>query len=121
MDGSLAGPQIVLHVGFHLLLEQEAQQVLGIVSHAQHVFGGDVPPAEPPAFAPRCDLEGDLGRGYFRTRAASGSRGAAQRYVRSVGDNEHADNGDDLANDVADPLILEGAWTWAVGGSGTQR
>ncbi|MFA1703542.1 hypothetical protein ACDT10_11540 [Mycobacterium intracellulare] len=46
-------------------LEQEAQQVLGVVSHARHVFGGDVPPTEPPVFAPRRDLEDDLGLGHF--------------------------------------------------------
>lgn len=102
-------------------LEQEAQQVLGVVSHAQHVFGGDVPLAEPPAFAPRRDLEDDLGRGYFGTGAATGLRGTTHGYVRSVGDNDHADSGDDLANDVADRLILGGAWTWAGGGSGTRR
>lgn len=102
-------------------LEHEAQQVLGVVSHAQRVFGGDVPPAEPPAFAPRRDLEDDLGRGYFGTRAPSGSRGTSPRSIQSVGDNGHTDHGDDLANDVADRLILGGAWTWATGGSGTQR
>lgn len=46
-------------------LEHEAQQVLGVVSRAQHVFGGEVPPAEPPAFVPRRNLEDDLGRGHF--------------------------------------------------------
>lgn len=96
-------------------LEQEAQQVLGVVSHTQHVFGGDVPPAEPPEFAPRRDLEDDLGRGYFDTSATTGSRGSTQRYVRSVGDNEHADNGD------ADTLIPGVAWNLVVGRSETQR
>lgn len=102
-------------------LEHEAQQVLGVVSHAQRIFGGDVPPAEPPAFAPRRDLEDDLGKGYFDTPGAAGSRGTTQRYVQSVGDSEHAEHGDDLANDVADRLILGGAWAWAGGGSGTSR
>lgn len=102
-------------------LEQETQQVLRAVSHAQHVFGGDVPPAQPPAFAPRRDLEDDLGRDYFDARAATGSRSTIQRYARSVGDNDHVDHGDDLANNVAGRLILRGAWTWAVSGPGTQQ
>lgn len=101
-------------------LEQEAQQVLGVVSHAQHVFGGGVPPTEPPAFAPRRDLEDDLGGGYFNAPGPSGATVPTQRHIESVGDNHH-DAGDDLANDVADRLILGGAWTWAGGGSGTSR
>ena len=46
-------------------LEQEVERVLGVVARAQNVFGGVTPPAEPPAFAARGDLEDNLGRGYF--------------------------------------------------------
>lgn len=46
-------------------LAQEADAVLGLVHRAQQVFGGDVPPIEPPTFAAGCDLEDNLGRGYF--------------------------------------------------------
>jgi len=46
-------------------LEQELDAVLGVVSRAQKVFGGDTPPVDPPEFAPRRDLEDDLGRGHF--------------------------------------------------------
>jgi hypothetical protein len=46
-------------------LEQEADTVLAVLSRAQDVFGGDIPPAAPPGFAVGRDLEDDLGRGYF--------------------------------------------------------
>ena len=47
-------------------IEREVDRVLNVVAHAQNVFGGDVAPASPPVFAPRRDLEDDLGRGPFR-------------------------------------------------------
>lgn len=46
-------------------LEQEADAVLGLVHRARQVFGGNVPPIEPPAFGPGRDLEDNLDRGYF--------------------------------------------------------
>lgn len=102
-------------------LEQEAKTVLGVVSRAQNVFGGDTPPTEPPEFAAPSDLEDDLGKGYFGTTAATRSTGMTPRY-RSVGDHDHTDTGgDDFANDFADRLILGGAWTWAHTGLGTPR
>ena len=94
-------------------LEQEAKRVLGVVSRAQNVFGGNTAPTEPLEFAAPSDLEHNLGKGYFRTTAATRSTGMTERYRRSVGDNDHTDNGDDFANDFGDRLILGGAWTWA--------
>jgi hypothetical protein len=46
-------------------LEQEATTVLGVVSRAQKVFGGDTSAVRPPEFVAGRDLEDDLGRGYF--------------------------------------------------------
>ena len=46
-------------------IEREVDNVLDVVAHAQKVFGGDIPPADPPVFAPRRDLEDDLGRGHI--------------------------------------------------------
>jgi hypothetical protein len=45
-------------------LEQQADAVGELVRRAQQVFGGEVPPVEPPVFAAERDLEDDLGRGY---------------------------------------------------------
>jgi hypothetical protein len=50
-----------LHPG----LEQELNTLLGVVSLAQKAFGGERAAAIPPRFAPRCDLEDDVGRGHF--------------------------------------------------------
>jgi hypothetical protein len=55
-----------LHPG----LEQELNTVLGVVSRAQKVFGGDSPVVNPPRFAPGRDLENDLGRGHFAESTA---------------------------------------------------
>ena len=44
-------------------LHQEASNVLGLLSRAQQVFGGQAPPADPPAFVAPPDLEANLGRG----------------------------------------------------------
>ena len=46
-------------------LHQQVTHVLGVLSRAQQLFGGDVPPADPPAFAAPPDLEADLGGGWF--------------------------------------------------------
>lgn len=46
-------------------IERQVDSVLAVVVHAQKVFGGDTPPADPPLFAPRRDLADDLGRGQF--------------------------------------------------------
>jgi hypothetical protein len=46
-------------------IEQEVDGVLDVVAHAQKVFGGDRPTTDPPAFAPRRDLQDDLGRGHI--------------------------------------------------------
>jgi hypothetical protein len=46
-------------------LKQEADTVLGVVSCAQDVFGGQIAPTEPPGFAAGRDIEDNLGRGYF--------------------------------------------------------
>jgi hypothetical protein len=46
-------------------LHQEATNVLAALSRALHLFGGDAPPADPPAFAAPAGLEADLGHGWF--------------------------------------------------------
>ncbi len=46
-------------------LHQEATNVLALLSRAQQLFGGDAPPADPPAFVAPPGLEADLGRGWF--------------------------------------------------------
>jgi hypothetical protein len=46
-------------------LTDEAHKVLTIVSHAHKVFGGDVAPVTPPAFAGDATLEDNLGLGHF--------------------------------------------------------
>jgi hypothetical protein len=46
-------------------LHQHARTVVGLLTRAQQLFGGDTPPADPPAFAAPPDLEADLGRGRF--------------------------------------------------------
>jgi hypothetical protein len=46
-------------------LHQEASNVLGVLSRAQQLFGGQALPADPPAFVAPTDLEADLGRGWF--------------------------------------------------------
>lgn len=46
-------------------IEVETRRVMGVVSRALNVFGGDNDPAEPPRFAAAADIEDDLGRGHF--------------------------------------------------------
>jgi hypothetical protein len=46
-------------------LQEQADNVLVVLSRVQRVFGGDRPPADPPAFLPPRDLEDNLGRGSF--------------------------------------------------------
>ena len=46
-------------------LERQANTVLGLVSRAQSVFGGDTAPIGPPEFAANRHIEDNLGRGYF--------------------------------------------------------
>lgn len=52
-------------------VELETQRVLGIVSRALDVFGGDVRPEQPPVFAADRGLEDDLGRGHFGPTATA--------------------------------------------------
>ena len=46
-------------------LHQHTSTALGLLTRARKLFGGDTPPADPPAFAAPADLEADLGRGRF--------------------------------------------------------
>jgi hypothetical protein len=46
-------------------LHHEARNALELLSRAQQLFGGQTPPADPPAFAAPPDLEDDLGEGRF--------------------------------------------------------
>jgi hypothetical protein len=46
-------------------LKQQAAQVLGLLSRAQAVFGGDQEPAAPPESAIPPQLEDNLGLGFF--------------------------------------------------------
>jgi hypothetical protein len=46
-------------------LHHEATNVLELLSRTQHLFGGQAPPADPPAFVAPPNLEADLGRGWF--------------------------------------------------------
>jgi hypothetical protein len=46
-------------------IEGETRRVMGLLSRALNVFGGDVDPADPPRFAAAADIEDDLGRGHF--------------------------------------------------------
>ena len=46
-------------------LQQQAGEVLELLSRAQNVFGGEHPPADAPAFVPPPDLEYHLGGGWF--------------------------------------------------------
>ena len=46
-------------------LHKQATNVLGLLSRAQQLLGGDVLPADPPAFVAPPELEADLGRGWF--------------------------------------------------------
>jgi hypothetical protein len=48
-----------------IALQQQARNVLDVLSRAHKVFGGDRPPADPPAFVAPRDLEDNLGRGFF--------------------------------------------------------
>jgi hypothetical protein len=46
-------------------LKQQAAQVLGLLSRAQAVFGGDQEPAAPPESATAPQLEDNVGLGFF--------------------------------------------------------
>src|ERR1700752_3904144 len=46
-------------------LHQHTSAARGLLTGARQLFGGDTPPADPPAFAAPADLEADLGRGPF--------------------------------------------------------
>jgi hypothetical protein len=46
-------------------LLHQASDVLALLDRAQQLFGGDRPPADPPAFVAPVDLEDNLGRGWF--------------------------------------------------------
>jgi hypothetical protein len=46
-------------------LQQETDAVVGLIGRAKQVFGGDLPPVEPPVLGAAHDLEDHLGRGYF--------------------------------------------------------
>jgi hypothetical protein len=58
-------------------VELETQRVLGVVSRALDVFGGDVRPEQPTVFAADRALEDDLGRGHFGSAATSVTPGGA--------------------------------------------
>jgi hypothetical protein len=99
-------------------VELETKRVLGVVSLALNVFGGDVPLEGPPAFAAERDLENDLGRGYFGSPSAVTDRapiatGAGAADLDGDGDG---DTGDRFSNDFVDRLVTGGSWTWADGG-----
>ncbi|WP_158220767.1 hypothetical protein [Mycobacterium lehmannii] len=46
-------------------LQQQASEILDLVSRAKKVFGGDSVPERPPAFAPPGDLEEAISRDCF--------------------------------------------------------
>jgi len=46
-------------------IETETERVLGVLSRACKVFGGDTEAVQPPPFAAPADIENDLGRGHF--------------------------------------------------------
>ena len=52
-------------LGVNVAVKAQVHHVLGVLTRAQNVFGGDRAPADPPLFAPVRDLEDDLGRGHF--------------------------------------------------------
>jgi hypothetical protein len=99
-------------------VELETKRVLGVVSRALNVFGGDAPLVGPPVFAAERDLEDDLGRGYFGSPSAVSQRapivtGTGTADLDGDGDG---DVGDGFANDFVDRLMTGGSWTWADGG-----
>jgi hypothetical protein len=47
-----------------IVLQQQARDVLGLLSRAKEVFGGEAPPIDTPAFIPPRNLEQDVGRGW---------------------------------------------------------
>jgi hypothetical protein len=98
-------------------VEFEANKVLGVVSRALNVFGGDVEPLQPPAFAVDRALEDDLGRGQFGSSAP-----VSERAPLSTGDPADVDGdgvtGDRSDDDVADRSITSGSRRWPAGGAG---
>jgi hypothetical protein len=46
-------------------IDVETEKVLGVVSRALNVFGGETEPVAPPRFAADRGIEDDLGRGHF--------------------------------------------------------
>jgi hypothetical protein len=48
-----------------MALQQQTNTVLSLLARAQNVFGGERPPADPPAFVAPADLEDDLGCGRY--------------------------------------------------------
>jgi hypothetical protein len=46
-------------------VHHETTNVLALLSRARQLFGGDDPPADPPAFVAPPELEADLGGGWF--------------------------------------------------------
>lgn len=46
-------------------IETETKKVLGVVSRALNVFGGETDAVAPPLFAAARDIEDNLGRGHF--------------------------------------------------------
>jgi hypothetical protein len=47
-------------------LQNQAIEVLRMLSRARQLFGGDAPPADPPAFIAPAELEDNLGGGWYR-------------------------------------------------------
>jgi hypothetical protein len=45
-------------------LQQQASAVLTALRHAEELYGGPTPSSAPPPFAPRPDLEADMGGGW---------------------------------------------------------
>lgn len=55
-------------------VKQQAAQVLGLLSRAQAVFGGDEQPVAPPESRTPRDPEDNLGRGFFDGATATDAR-----------------------------------------------
>lgn len=55
-------------------VKQQAAQVLGLLSRAQAVFGGDEQPVAPPESRTPRDLEDNLGRSFFDGATATDAR-----------------------------------------------
>ncbi len=102
-------------------IDIETQKVLGVVSRAQSVFGGQTEPADAPRFAAARDLEDNLGRGHFGATSAVSERTPITTAGGPADDGGDGDMDNVLSNDFVDRLMTSGAWTWADGGLGERR